>query len=65
MIGLSVVLEDFEPGTSVTLLLTRPGSDGVSTDDRRWAEELTDAANRIGVPVEPMFRANDRAIQPI
>lgn len=65
MIGLSVVLEDFEPGTTVALLLTRPGRDPVSDHDRRWAEVLTDAANRIGVPVEPMFRANDRAVQAI
>lgn len=59
MIGLSVVLEDFEPGTSVALLLTRPGSDPVSEQDRRWGRVLTEAAQRIAVPLEPMFRAND------
>lgn len=59
MIGLSVLLEDFDPETSVALLLTRPGRDAVSADDRRWAEALTTAADRVGVPLEPVFRAND------
>ena len=62
MVGLSVLLEDFEPGSSVTLLLTRPGHDPASEDDRRWAAVLTDAAAGIGVPLEPIFRANNAAI---
>lgn len=65
MIGLSVVLEDFEPGTAVALLLTRPGRDAASDHDRRWGKTLTAAATRIGVPLKPTFRANDRDIQPI
>lgn len=65
MIGLAVLLEDFESDTSVALLLTRPGRDPVSADDRRWAEALTAAAGRIGVPLEPVFRANDLAIVPL
>lgn len=65
MIGLSVLLEDFAPGTSVALLLTRPGRDSVSAEDRRWAGVLTAAAGRIGVPLEPLFRANDLAVVPL
>lgn len=59
MLGLEVLLEDFEPGTSVALLLSRPGCDAVSAEDRRWAAVLTKVARRIGVPIEPIFRAND------
>jgi hypothetical protein len=63
MIGLTdLLMTEFEPGTSVALLLTRPGSDPVSAEDRRWAKALTRAAARIGVPIEPIFRANDEAI---
>lgn len=64
LMGALMVLldEDFEAGTSVALLLTRPGSDPVSGDDRRWAAVLTDAAARVDVHLEPIFRANDAAI---
>lgn len=63
MVGLEVLLEDFEPGTSVALLLSRPGRDAVSPEDRRWAAVLTKSAARIGIPIEPMFRANDADIR--
>ena len=47
MLGLSVLLEtDFAPGTSVALLLTRPGADPVSVEDRWWATVLAQAAQR-------------------
>lgn len=62
MVGLEVLLEDFEPGTSVALLLSRPGRDSASPEDHRWAVVLTKAAARIGIPLEPMFRANDTDI---
>jgi hypothetical protein len=63
LVGLAVLLDgDFEAGTSVALLLTRPGRDPVSAGDRRWAAVLTDAAARASVPLEPIFRANDVAI---
>jgi hypothetical protein len=54
---------DFAPGTSVALLLTRPGADPVSVEDRRWATVLAQAAQRSAVPLEPMFRANDTALE--
>lgn len=62
MVGLVVLLEDLEPGTSVALLLSRPGSDPASAEDRRWAAVLTTCAARVGVPIEPIFRANDAEI---
>ena len=64
MIGLAVLLEDFESDTSVALLLTRPGRDPVSATTGRWAEVLTAAAGRIGVPLEPVFRANGSRHRP-
>jgi hypothetical protein len=30
--------------------------------DRRWSTMLTDAAEEFGVPIEPVFRANDEAL---
>jgi len=46
-------------GATIALLLTRPGSGSVSEADRRWCTVLTEAADRHGVPIEPIFRAND------
>ncbi|MDT5075626.1 MAG: hypothetical protein QOJ80_263 [Mycobacterium sp.] len=62
MLGLGTLLYDFETGSTVALLITRPGRGGVSEADRRWGEALTQAANRFDVPIEPIFRANDDAI---
>ncbi len=63
MVGLSVLLDtDFESGTSVALLLTRPGTDPITVEDRRWAAVLAAGARRVAVPIEPMFRANDAAL---
>lgn len=44
---------------SIACLLTRPGSDGLTTRDRGWASLLTSAAIAGGVPLQPLFRAND------
>lgn len=66
MTALSMLLDsEFEPGTSVALLLTRPGSDHGVAADHRWAQLLTGAAQRVGVAIEPIFLANDRAVQPL
>jgi hypothetical protein len=62
MLGLGTLLYDFETGSTVALLLTRPGRGGLSEADRRWGAALTQAANRFDVPIEPIFRANDDAI---
>jgi hypothetical protein len=61
--GLMVLLDgEFEAGTAVALLLSRPGCDLLSGHDRRWAAVLTEVAAHVGVPLEPIFRANDAAI---
>ena len=56
------VLVGLDPDTTVALLLTRPGVGTVSEADRRWAAALVEAAERFGVPIEPIFRANDEAL---
>jgi hypothetical protein len=56
------VLDAFEPGTTVALLLTRPGAGPISNADRRWATMLTDTAERFAIPLEPIFRANSTAV---
>jgi hypothetical protein len=56
------VLDDFEPGATVALLLTRPGRGALSNADRRWAAMLIETARQFGVPIEPIFRANDTAL---
>ena len=60
--GLGDVLSELGSGFSVALLLSRPGRGPVSEADRRWAEALTRSARRFGVPLEPIFRANDTAV---
>jgi hypothetical protein len=59
---LPYVLNRLEPGTTVALLLTRPGLGGISTFERQWATALTETAARFGVPLEPIFRANDASL---
>jgi hypothetical protein len=56
------VLAGLEDGATVALLLTRPGRGPVSNLDRDWASLLTAAAVEYGVPLEPIFRANDEAV---
>ncbi len=56
------VLDAFEPGATVALLLTRPGFGPLSNADKRWATMLTDTAARFKIPLEPIFRANSTAV---
>lgn len=62
MSGVHDALADFPTGTTVALLLTRPGVGPISHLDRDWATVLTDAAGAHGVPLEPIFRANDERL---
>lgn len=62
MSSLPEVLVDVVPGGTVTLLLTRPGRGPASNLDRDWAALLWSMADAYGVPLEPIFRANDEAI---
>ncbi len=45
--------------TTVAVLLTRPGVGAISDADRRWSSVLNQTAAELGVPIEPIFRAND------
>ena len=56
----AVLAEEMEPGTTVALLLTGPGHGTVSTRRRQWAAALTASAANHGVPLEPIFSANNR-----
>ncbi len=59
MAALSEILADRAPGTTLALLLTRPGVGAISETDRAWSTLLTEAAVALGVPIEPIFRAHD------
>jgi hypothetical protein len=62
MWALREILRDMEPSTTVALLLTRPGPGEISRLDRQWSTMLTEAATEFGVPIEPIFRANDESL---
>ncbi|WP_041312063.1 hypothetical protein [Mycobacterium sp. JS623] len=62
MTALLEVLDGLTKDTTVALLLTRPGRGPISDADRRWAALLTDVAHSLGVPIEPVFRANDESL---
>jgi hypothetical protein len=62
MAALLEVLDGLKDGTSVALLLTRPGKGPISDADRQWSTLLTEVATEFGVPIEPVFRANDESI---
>lgn len=62
MSGVADVLAEFKEGTTIALLLTRPGRGGISEADRQWSELLAEAAGHFGVSLEPIFRANDEAL---
>lgn len=62
MVALLDVLKGLKQGSTVALLLTRPGKGPVSYADRQWATLLAEVAAEIGVPIEPVFRANDESL---
>jgi len=59
---LRAVLDGLAPDVTVALLLSRPGTGGVSGRDRRWATLLHRGAARFDVPIHPVFRANDETL---
>jgi hypothetical protein len=59
MEALREIVAKFDADTTVALLLTRPGVGAISDADRHWSILLTDVADELGVPIEPIFRAND------
>jgi hypothetical protein len=62
MTALVDVLDGLKDDTSVALLLTRPGKGPISDADRQWARLLTEVAAALGVPIEPIYRANDESL---
>jgi hypothetical protein len=56
------LLATSEPGSTVALLLTRPGRGGITETDRQWSTLLTATAADLGVPIEPVFRADDEHV---
>ena len=62
MTALLDVLNGLKDDTSVALLLTRPGKGPISDADRQWSTLVTDVAAELGVPIEPIFRANDDSL---
>ena len=62
LVRLHWILYEFEPGTTLAMLLTRPGVGGISQVDRQWAGLLTGVAAEREVQLEPIFRANDEAL---
>lgn len=62
MLAMRELLREKEPNTTIALLLTRPGRGGISRLDRQWSTLLTEMAREIGVPIEPIFRANDESL---
>ena len=63
MSALRTLLDDLGPGNTVALLLSRPGRGPISPTDRMWSKTLTDMAEKFAVPLEPIFRANDEALE--
>jgi hypothetical protein len=59
---LAQVLAQEPDAASVALLITRPGRDGLTADDRALAARLVRGARRAGVPLEPLHVATDVAI---
>ncbi|MHA7664640.1 hypothetical protein [Mycolicibacterium sp. HS_4_1] len=63
MSAIHEVLDGFTDGTTVAALITRPGKGNVITrGDEKWAAFIAEAAAEFGVPIEPIFRANDDAL---
>jgi hypothetical protein len=62
MSTLRTLLDDLASGTTVALLLTGPGRGPISSADRLWSKALTEMSEKFGVPIEPIFRANDESV---
>jgi hypothetical protein len=65
MSRLSFVVDNFEQGATVALLLTRPGIGPISHVDRQGSTLLTEVVAEFGVPLQPIFRANDETLMQV
>ncbi len=50
-------------GGSFAILLSRPGRHPLNQQDRSWAQQMTVAANEVGVSMWPMHFANDAELR--
>lgn len=62
MTALHGVVTQADDQLAVAFLLTRPGHGGPTADDKQWSALLTRAAAEFGVPIEPVFMANDERL---
>lgn len=56
------LLED-DPGSSLAVLLSRPGRAELTASDLAWARGLTSAADDAGVRMRPVHLATDEAVR--
>jgi len=63
LVHLLEMCQHLDDETGVAILLSRPGSDGLTTSDKAWGAALLDAARATGVSCWPLHVANDVAIR--
>ncbi|ULN44174.1 hypothetical protein MI149_14530 [Mycolicibacterium crocinum] len=63
--GMMMIAQESAPGSTLALLLTRPGCDGISAEDRRWSDVIAHIAREQNVSLEALFRANDQSLLPL
>jgi hypothetical protein len=63
--GCRSLLDEFDPGGRVALLLCRPGGPSVTAFDQQWTRALVHGAHRAGVELEVVHVASDVAIRPL
>jgi hypothetical protein len=56
---------EFAPGGRAAFLRSRPGSGGLTPNDRAWADALYEMGRLAGVPTEVVHRACDVDLVPI
>jgi hypothetical protein len=62
MLALREGLAD-DPGSTVAVLVARPGYAGITDADHAWATGLTAAARRREIPLEPVHLATDEDVR--
>ncbi len=62
---LQLLTTDVVPGGRVAMLRSRPGTDPLTDDDRRWAEMLYGVARSAGAPCEVLHVATDVHLVPV
>ncbi len=57
------ILDEEVDGGSLAVLLSRPGTAGMTDSDRAWARGLNAACQTAGVPMRPVHLATDEAVR--